>query len=99
MVSVEELAAARSLTLELAGANPSHGQSRLSFALPRATRVELEIFDITGRRLQTLVNGERDAGRYEAIWDGESADASRALPGLWLSTPGAAASLRILRIE
>ncbi len=102
VVSVEDLAASRSLALELAGSNPSRTESRMSYALPHPMRVELAIFDITGRRLQTLVSGERDAGRHEAIWNGEAADGSRVVPGLYfarLSTPGAVASLRILRIE
>jgi immune inhibitor A len=36
----------------------------------RETHVVLSIFNILGRRVRTLVDGEQSAGRYTVIWDG-----------------------------
>ena len=34
--------------------------------------VKLSIFDVTGRRIETLVNGSLSAGRYEYTFDGST---------------------------
>ncbi len=90
------------LTLRLAGANPSRADSRIAFTLPRASRVEVAVHDITGRRVRTLIRGDRAAGEHEVLWTGEAADGARSAPGLYfarLSADGEMASVRILRIE
>jgi hypothetical protein len=46
---------------------------RLSFTLRASARVQLVVFDGTGRRVAVLVDGARSAGRHEAIWTGTGA--------------------------
>ncbi|MBK7188824.1 MAG: hypothetical protein IPH86_09160 [bacterium] len=41
-------------------------------------QARLEIFDLAGRRLRTLVDGPLPAGRQQVAWDGRD-DAGRAL--------------------
>jgi hypothetical protein len=48
--------------------NPSRGALSISYALPFATRVTLEVFDVSGRRLATLEDGRREAGEHAASW-------------------------------
>jgi len=101
-VDVGDAPLATRLALRLDGANPSRSETHLAYALPRDARVELAIHDITGRRLQTLVRGDRAAGEHQVLWRGEAADGSRSAPGLYfarLSTDGEAAAVRILRID
>jgi hypothetical protein len=59
-------------TLQFAGVrpNPAHGSLRLRFGLPRRSDVELELFDVTGRRIKTLARGTRAPGWYEIDWQG-----------------------------
>ena len=38
--------------------------------------MHLEVYDLQGRKVRTLVSGERAAGRHEVEWDGRN-DASR----------------------
>lgn len=64
------------LALSEPSPNPSHGTSRVAFSLPRAGRVMVEIVDLQGRRVRTLVDGERAAGSHAATWDGRD-DAGR----------------------
>jgi hypothetical protein len=47
------------------------------FALPSKTRARLEVHDVRGRRVRTLVDEERDAGVHRVSWDGKDA---RGLP-------------------
>jgi len=50
--------------------NPTSGATRLDFAVPRASRVSLGLYDMQGRRVATLVEGALPAGRHQAVWNG-----------------------------
>ena len=52
------------LSLALLGQNPETGPVRFRLGLPEATPVRLSIYDIEGRRLTTLVDGELSAGYH-----------------------------------
>ncbi len=87
--------------LRIAGANPFRSRLRLAYALPQGSRVELDILDLAGRRVQTLVSGDRAAGEHEARWDGDSEPGSCCGPGLYfarLRADGATTTLRVIRL-
>ena len=44
--------------------NPFGLRTTLRFALPKASHVRLEVFDLAGRRVATVVDGPREAGRH-----------------------------------
>jgi cytoskeletal protein CcmA (bactofilin family) len=46
--------------------NPS---TKISFALPEAGAVKLQIYNLLGTEVRTLVNEHCNAGRYEVIWN------------------------------
>jgi hypothetical protein len=48
--------------------NPFNPATTLRFGIPTETRVRLEVFDILGRRLETLVDENRQAGYYTVNW-------------------------------
>lgn len=50
--------------------NPFNPQTAIRFDLLASTRVRLAVFDVNGRLIRTLVEGERAAGTHEAIWTG-----------------------------
>src|SRR5205814_2249258 len=52
--------------------NPFRATTALDYDLPRAGFVTLDIFDMLGREVATLVREERGPGRYRAVWDGSS---------------------------
>jgi hypothetical protein len=53
--------------------NPFARATTIEFAVPRAERVRLEILDVRGRLIETLVDGPRPAGRYTATWSARGA--------------------------
>jgi hypothetical protein len=61
--------------LEVTASSPVRGAAVISYALPRAGDVSLVVYDATGRPIQTLANGRRDAGRYAATWNARGAAA------------------------
>ena len=60
-------------TIDLAvGPNPTYGRVTANFSLQRDARlVDLAIFDATGRRVKTLVNGPLTAGTQSVVWRGD----------------------------
>ena len=50
--------------------NPFNPQTTIRFDLPRATEVTLVIYDMQGRLVRTLLNGQLSVGAHELIWDG-----------------------------
>ncbi len=51
--------------------NPSSSQTTLSFSLQRGASVSIQVFDVSGKRIRTLL-AERNlaAGRHESTWTG-----------------------------
>jgi hypothetical protein len=50
--------------------NPFNSSTNISFALTEAGHVKLDVYDIAGRLVTTLVNADVDAGQQTVIWDG-----------------------------
>jgi hypothetical protein len=64
------LAEALEFRLYEAAPNPFYSGGTIRYDLPVATRVRLSIYDVSGRRLSTLVDGEEAAGRHIVTWNG-----------------------------
>jgi hypothetical protein len=63
--------------------NPSGGTTEMRFALPRAGHVALAVFDVTGRRVRTLVVGVFEPGEHTAQWDGRDGVGRPTASGLY----------------
>jgi flagellar hook assembly protein FlgD len=49
--------------------NPTNGSSTLRYHLPEAARMQITVYDATGRAVKTLVNKRQEAGTYSLQWD------------------------------
>jgi hypothetical protein len=70
--------------------NPLRGLSSIRFGLARAGEVRLELFDVSGRRVKTLVNGVLAPGPHVASWNGLNQRGDRVGNGVYfvrLTTP------------
>ncbi|MEO0080193.1 MAG: FlgD immunoglobulin-like domain containing protein, partial [candidate division WOR-3 bacterium] len=77
--------------------NPSRKGTMVSFSLPNEARVRLAVFDITGRLIRTLVQGEQAAGGYTVTWNGRD-DAGRLVPtGTYLYKLETDAGIRVTK--
>jgi hypothetical protein len=50
----------------------NEGHATLRYRLHRPGEVRLDVFDVSGRRITTLVDGARGSGDYEVAWGGET---------------------------
>lgn len=64
--------------------NPFNPATAIRFALPSAQRARLEVLDLAGRRVVTLVDGEREAGYHEVRWDGRDSAGRSVASGTYL---------------
>jgi hypothetical protein len=65
--------------------SPAREKTLLRFALPHAAQAQLAIYDLQGRRVATLVDGNRDAGWNAISWSGRDARGRRVAPGIYFA--------------
>jgi hypothetical protein len=60
--------------------SPFCGSTSVTYMLPEAARVEVRVYDATGRLVKTLYRGDRGPGWHGEVWDGLDG-AGRGVPG------------------
>ena len=66
--------------------NPFNPETRISFSLKEAGRVNLTVFNVRGEVVRTLASGQMDAGAHMVVWDGRN-DAGQTMPsGMYIYT-------------
>ncbi len=71
------------LELRSPAPNPSVSATRLDYSLAQQSMVDISIYDVTGRRVTTLVHGEIGPGLHAIRWDGRDAAGRLAPPGVY----------------
>jgi hypothetical protein len=59
-------------SLELSGPNPFNAVTQLSYYLPEAGQVSLEVFNVSGRKVASLTEGWQSAGEHTVSWSAEN---------------------------
>jgi hypothetical protein len=72
------------LALRQNAPNPFTGETSVRFAVPASGPVNLDVFDVGGRRVARLVNGPLRAGNHTVSWDGRDATGARVASGIYL---------------
>jgi hypothetical protein len=52
--------------------NPFNPVTRIEYAVPDVSFVSIKVFDVLGREIITLVNGEKSPGYYNVEWNAEN---------------------------
>ena len=66
-----------------AAPNPSNRPVAVSYQLPRQARVKLEVYNIAGQQVATLVDAEQPAGYYSQTWDLKDRGRNRVANGIY----------------
>jgi flagellar hook assembly protein FlgD len=64
--------------------NPFNPSTVISYDLLQASDVGMNIYDLSGRRVKTLVSGIQAAGAHRVIWDGRSDKGEDAASGVYV---------------
>lgn len=82
--------------------NPFQRSTTIRFDLPKAGEVRLNVFDMQGRLIRSLVSGAMEAGPVTLTWDGTDDGGRPASAGLYalsLDAVGTRQTRRILRLR
>jgi hypothetical protein len=63
--------------------NPFNPSTTISFFIPDRMSVTLDIFDVKGSRVKTLINEIKPAGRYKAQWNGRNTHGNSVSSGVY----------------
>jgi Zn-dependent metalloprotease len=63
--------------------NPFNLKTAIKFELASQKKVNLEIYDLLGRKVVNLVSGDFAAGSYQIIWDGHNSTGLEAASGIY----------------
>lgn len=66
------------------------GQGSIRFSIPKSANIRLDVFDLAGRHVNTLVNGNLNAGQHEIFWNGRDTKNTPISKGVYfivLNTP------------
>ncbi|MFN8588803.1 MAG: FlgD immunoglobulin-like domain containing protein [Candidatus Eisenbacteria bacterium] len=88
--------------LAYASPNPSARSTAIRFELAREGEVELDVYDMRGARVVTLLRGVQGAGPHDVAWDGRDGEGRRCAAGVYLARLRAAGfegSLKLVRVE
>ncbi len=50
--------------------NPFNPETIISYQIPKSSHVRVEVFNLIGQRIRTLVDEKKDLGTYQITWDG-----------------------------
>jgi hypothetical protein len=63
--------------------NPAGPSATIHFALPTDTKVSVEIFDVQGKKVVTLVDQQMPAGYHSAVWNGQDTNGKAVGSGVY----------------
>jgi len=76
----------KTLALNQPFPNPARAALKVSYALPRQTKVSVKLYDISGKLVRTLAMGEQAPGYYDATWDRKDAEGRSVSRGVYFCT-------------
>ena len=82
--------------------NPFNPSTRIEYVLPRDMHVMLDVYNVAGQHVRTLVNGFGYAGQHAVTWDGRDAAGSSVASGVYIyriEGQGIRASKRMVIIQ
>lgn len=63
--------------------NPFNGSTFIEIELEHASDVELNIYNVSGQKIDCLISGSLSPGIYKFAWDGRAADGERLSSGIY----------------
>ena len=64
--------------------NPFNPTTSIEYELAQTGQVRLTVYDVLGKEVRSLVDGQQSAGRYVAEWDGRDASGQSVASGVYL---------------
>jgi hypothetical protein len=95
----EEIADSEPLRI---GPNPGRSPYTFSFTVPRAGDAQVDVFDVAGRRVATVLSGRVEAGAHRVVWDGRNTEGLGIADGVYFArvrTPEGVSTSRFVHLS
>ena len=66
--------------------NPFNPTTRIDYQVPATSLVTVDVYNVLGERVVTLVNEVKEQGYYTVVWDGRNASNQQVASGLYFYT-------------
>jgi|GEM_PF-551625 len=76
-------AAPKSYGLDTNFPNPFNPTTAITFKVKEAGNVSLNVYNLRGQRIRSLVNASREAGEYTVTWDGKNENGESVTSGMY----------------
>ncbi|MBN2088627.1 T9SS type A sorting domain-containing protein [candidate division KSB1 bacterium] len=64
--------------------NPFNPSTAFTFGLPRASEVQIVVYDLLGRQVKTLIQNKCDAGYHKVRWNGSNQQDNAVASGMYI---------------
>lgn len=82
--------------------NPFNPSTTLYYSVPFAGRARIDVFDVRGKRVRTLLSRDHEAGSYTTVWDGHTDGGAKVSSGFYfvrLESPGGGVTRRAVLLK
>ena len=66
--------------------NPFSHETTIRYQLPEPAKVQMDIFDMNGRLVKTLLSANKPEGYHQVIWNGRDAEGKQVSDGIFICT-------------
>jgi len=85
MLKESPVVTAKKFELLTAYPNPFNASTTIAFNLPKHSNVQLNIYDINGRLVRTLLDESMNVGQHKVIWNGDDRGGNPVSSGLYFA--------------
>ena len=64
--------------------NPFNPNTTIEFSVPADVNITLNVFDIMGRQVTSLINGQVTSGYHQVVWDGMDSNGTPVSAGMYI---------------
>ena len=75
----------KELRLEANYPNPFNSSTTLSYHVESAGRIQLVMYNLSGQRIRTLIDGSHRPGTFQSVWDGKNEDGVSVASGVYIA--------------
>jgi flagellar hook assembly protein FlgD len=82
--------------------NPFNPVTIVAFELPRGGTVEVGVYDVSGRLVKVLADGEYPDGEHKVLWNGRDTDGREVASGVYfckMKTDGFEAARKMVLLK
>jgi hypothetical protein len=63
--------------------NPFNPATQIRYDVPKPSRVRIDVFNVLGQKIRTLVDEQKPAGSHTVLWDGRMDNGDLAASGVY----------------